>query len=442
MRMNDVGILATFTATIALALSATLVAADTPAGAPKSSAQTPVVQPPSAPGNPAATPRNTVTDGAAPKDPAATQPAAVVKPRVRLATDVGDIVIELWPDVAPMHVENFKYLVSKQFYDGLVFHRVVPGFIIQSGDPRGDGTGGPGFSIKAEFSNKPHERGTLSMARRGDDNDSAGSQFFICLDRGTCKQLDGQYTVFGRVVYGMESVDQIAAGKRSRGDRPDKPIKIVKASIMPDDEPSDPKAAAASLAKQVKAHPVGATTKPSDPMSEADKFKEMLEEVGKPVATTQSAESAGRPSTPGEAVSDQVRRMAVQAEANKKIGDEFLAKNREVEGVRTTASGLQIQTIKAAAGAFPGKRATVTVHYRGTLIDGTEFDSSYKRKQPATFPLDGVIQGWQEGLQLMNVGGKYKLFIPPSLAYGERGRPPTIGPNSVLIFEIELLDVK
>ena len=123
-------------------------------------------------------------------------------------------------------------------------------------------------------------------------------------------------------------------------------------------------------------------------------------------------------------------------------GEKYLAENKKKEGVKTTASGLQYKVVKEGTGAQPKETDTVIAHYRGTLIDGTEFDSSYKRGQPATFPVSGVIKGWTEALQMMKVGSKYQLFIPASLAYGERAVGPDIGPNSTLIFEVELLDVK
>ena len=110
-------------------------------------------------------------------------------------------------------------------------------------------------------------------------------------------------------------------------------------------------------------------------------------------------------------------------------------------GIYEVASGLQYKVMKEGNGAQPKSSDTVTVNYRGTLLDGTEFDSSYKRGQPATFAVGGVIKGWTEALQLMKVGSKYQLFIPANLAYGEQGRPG-IPPNSILIFEVELMDVK
>jgi len=120
---------------------------------------------------------------------------------------------------------------------------------------------------------------------------------------------------------------------------------------------------------------------------------------------------------------------------------QFLLNNAARDGVVTTASGLQYEVTRAAEGASPGLNDFVTVHYQGELIDGTIFDSSYQRGQPATFPVTGVIQGWVEALQLMTVGSQYRLVIPPELAYGESGSGNLIGPGTVLIFDVELLEI-
>jgi len=141
------------------------------------------------------------------------------------------------------------------------------------------------------------------------------------------------------------------------------------------------------------------------------------------------------------AEAQEAKRLA-EAEANKKAGEQFLAENGKKEGVKTTASGLQYEVLTEGTGATPKETDKVTVNYRGTLIDGKEFDSSYKRGQPATFPVNGVIKGWTEALQLMKIGGKYRLFIPSELGYGVRGAGNVIGPNSALIFEVELLNVE
>jgi len=137
----------------------------------------------------------------------------------------------------------------------------------------------------------------------------------------------------------------------------------------------------------------------------------------------------------------QVERSKKGGEA-KTRGEQFLAENKKKEGVMTTPSGLQYKVIKAGTGAKPTKENTVKVHYKGTLIDGKVFDSSYDRGEPIEFPLGGVIAGWTEGLQLMPVGSKYMLYIPSNLAYGENGAGQSIGPNEALIFEVELLEIK
>ena len=128
--------------------------------------------------------------------------------------------------------------------------------------------------------------------------------------------------------------------------------------------------------------------------------------------------------------------------ANRKEGDEFLAANKSKEGVVTLPSGLQYKILKAGTGPKPTANDTVSCNYRGTLINGKEFDSSYKRGQPATFPVNGVIKGWTEALQLMPVGSKWQLFIPSDLAYGDRGAGADIGPGATLIFEVELLSIE
>ncbi len=135
-----------------------------------------------------------------------------------------------------------------------------------------------------------------------------------------------------------------------------------------------------------------------------------------------------------------MKKQQEEGENNKKKSAEFLEKNKTATGVKVTASGLQYSVITEGTGAVPKKEDTVKCHYTGTLIDGTKFDSSVDRGQPAEFPVAGVIPGWTEALQMMKVGSKYKLFIPPELAYGASGRPG-IPANSALVFEVELLDI-
>jgi len=130
-----------------------------------------------------------------------------------------------------------------------------------------------------------------------------------------------------------------------------------------------------------------------------------------------------------------------KAESNLKAGQEFLAANKTKAGVTELPSGLQYEILTEGNGPKPTQYNTVTCHYHGTLIDGTVFDSSVKRGQPASFPLNMVIKGWTEGLQLMGTGSKWRFFIPPHLGYGDRQVGPTIGPNSTLIFDVELISI-
>lgn len=131
-----------------------------------------------------------------------------------------------------------------------------------------------------------------------------------------------------------------------------------------------------------------------------------------------------------------------EGEANLREGEEFLKKNATAEGVKTLESGLQYKVVRAVAdAASPTEKDTVRVHYKGTFLDGKTFDSSYDRNEPAEFPVGGVIRGWVEGLQRMKVGEKWILYVPSNLAYGPQGAPPDIGPNKVLVFEVELLDI-
>jgi len=131
-----------------------------------------------------------------------------------------------------------------------------------------------------------------------------------------------------------------------------------------------------------------------------------------------------------------------KGDVNKVKGEKFLAENKNAKGITTTASGLQYSVITEGAGAKPSATSTVKVHYTGKLLDGTTFDSSVDRGEPVEFPLNGVIPGWTEGLQLMNKGAKYKFYIPANLAYAERGAGNSIGPNETLVFDVELLEIK
>lgn len=135
------------------------------------------------------------------------------------------------------------------------------------------------------------------------------------------------------------------------------------------------------------------------------------------------------------------QKQGAKGSENQKAGEAFLAENKGKEGVKTLPSGLQYQVLQEGTGKSPAASDKVTTHYHGTLIDGTVFDSSYERGQPATFPVNGVIAGWTEALQLMKEGAKWRLFIPADLAYGAQGAGDVIGPNTTLIFDVELISV-
>lgn len=153
--------------------------------------------------------------------------ASMAAARAIIETKFGTITLKFFPDVAPQHVKNFIELAKNGFYNGTTFHRVIRGFMIQGGDPNGNGTGGPGYTIKAEFNKRPHKRGTLSMARTNMP-DTAGSQFFICFDMAPRQKamLDGNYTVFGEVVSGMEVADKIVALQVPGTDRPRERVEV------------------------------------------------------------------------------------------------------------------------------------------------------------------------------------------------------------------------
>jgi cyclophilin family peptidyl-prolyl cis-trans isomerase len=180
-----------------------------------------------------------------------------------MTTEKGPLTIAFFYDVAPHTTANFIILATSDFYDGLTFHRIVPGFVVHGGDPRGDGSGGPGYQIDAEFSDRPHEQGVLSMARSEDPNEasgappraefanSAGSQFFIALDYNMTRQLDRRYTSFGRVIEGMDVVKQLAAVPLAepRSGRPQDPPVIQRVTIKPVTAQANPYAKLREMAR-------------------------------------------------------------------------------------------------------------------------------------------------------------------------------------------------
>jgi FKBP-type peptidyl-prolyl cis-trans isomerase len=161
---------------------------------------------------------------------------------------------------------------------------------------------------------------------------------------------------------------------------------------------------------------------------------------GKPLLDAKEADAARQDFMSRQMQASEAKNKTL-ADANEKKAEAFLAANKSKPGVKTTASGLEYQVLRAGKGAKPKPTDKVTVNYRGTLVNGTEFDSSYKRQAPSTFQLNQVIPGWTEGLQLMRVGSKYRFWIPAQLAYGAHGAGGVIGPNEVLIFDVELLKI-
>lgn len=326
-----------------------------------------------------------------------------VKPRVKMETSLGDIVIELDGEKAPISTLNFLRYAQEGFYEGTIFHRVISNFMIQGGgftrdmDEKKEGLHPP---IKNEWKNGlKNTRGTIAMART-QVADSATSQFYInvvdnpFLDQ---PQPDAAYAVFGRVVDGMDTVDAIKdTPVETHPKYPGQPVTPVTPVVIK----------AVTL---------------------LDAFDQAAVEAK--VAAMEQAEAEA----------------AAKKEAeNQKLMQELIAKTEAETGKKftTTASGLMVLVLEEGSGDSPRPSDTVEVHYRGTLLDGREFDSSYARNQTVSFPLNQVIKGWTEGVGMMKVGGKSKFIIPPHLAYGDRAMGDMIEPNSTLVFDVELISIR
>ena len=348
-----------------------------------------------------------------------------------IATNKGDIVLELEYKKAPVTVANFitlaegknefvtqKNLKGKPFFDGLKFHRVIKDFMIQGGDPSGNGSGGPGYAFKDEFTDLKHNKpGILSMANSGPTTN--GSQFFI-----THKEtpwLDGKHTVFGHVTEGMSIVNSIAQNDV-----------ITKITIV----------RKGTLAQKFDA-----------PKVFADYFNNKSEDQKK-----QDLVNA----------ENKAKQAAIEAEAKRayteKYGPVIAAKKAYFTATKATAtttpSGLAYKITEKGTGVKPANGTTFYFHYAGYFEDGTLFDSSYETVSKSygkfdanraaqngyqAFPFeagkkDGMIPGFIEGLENMAFGDKAVVFIPSNLAYGERGAGSVIPPNTTLVFELEMLE--
>lgn len=300
-------------------------------------------------------------------------------------TNKGEILVQLEFEKTPGTVGNFVGLAEgkldnkaipqgKPYYNGLKFHRVIPDFMIQGGDPKGNGTGGPGYNFADEIHpDLTHDAsGKLSMANAGPGTN--GSQFFIT--HTATPWLDGKHTVFGSVIEGQDVVNAIAQGDKIES------LEILR---------------------------VGAAAEDFNGVEEFRSFNGAKED----------------------------RKAAAKKQQEELLGELS-------QGFAKTSSGLRYKIEEKGDGPKAEKGKTVSVHYKGMLPDGSVFDSSYKRNEPIDFPLGQghVIEGWDEGIQLLSVGDQARFVIPSHLAYGERGAGGVIPPNATLIFDVELVAVK
>ena len=324
-------------------------------------------------------------------------------------TSKGNMIVKFEDKKSPVTVANFVGLAEGKidnkakakgvpFYDGTIFHRVIKDFMIQGGDPQGTGMGDPGYKFDDEKNDLQHTgKGILSMANSGPNTN--GSQFFIT--EIATPWLDGKHTVFGEVVSGEEVIDAIANVEKGPQDKPKTNIVLEKVSVF----------------------------------SKGDEYKGY--DAAKIFAEGKSK------------IQENNKAIIAKIEADKKKKEEEFAANQQKlvddmkAGMQVTASGLYYKITKTTAGIAPAKGDDVAVHYAGRLVDGTEFDSSFKRNEPIEFPvgIGQVIRGWDEGILLLKEGEAATFLIPSDLGYGPRGAGGVIPPNAWLIFDVELVKV-
>ncbi|MBS1550175.1 MAG: peptidylprolyl isomerase [Bacteroidetes bacterium] len=327
-----------------------------------------------------------------------------------LQTTKGNMVVKFEDKKSPVTVANFIGLAEGKientskakgipFYDGTIFHRIIKNFMIQGGDPKGTGMGDPGYKFDDEKNDLKHTgKGILSMANSGPNTN--GSQFFIT--EVPTPWLDGKHTIFGEIVVGKDLVDVIANVETGAQDKPKTDVVLEKVTIFSK----------------------GDAYKDYDAANVFIEGKEKIKENNQVYLTK-------------------------EAEEKKRKEEEFAAQQQKLvddlkSGMQKTESGLYYKITKTTEGKLPTKGSTVSVHYAGKLVNGQEFDNSFKRGEPIEIPigLGHVIKGWDEGIMLLKEGEAATFLIPADLGYGARGAGGVIPPNAWLIFDVELVKVK
>ncbi len=317
-----------------------------------------------------------------------------------LKTTKGEMLVKFFDKESPVTVANFIGLAEGKipndakksgvpFYDGIIFHRVIKDFMIQTGDPQGTGMGGPGYRFEDEKNDLHHTgAGILSMANSGPNTN--GSQFFIT--EVPTPWLDGRHTIFGEVIKGLDVIDTIAHVKTGAQDKPVETVAIEKVSIITK----------------------GEEYKNYDAAKFFEENKNLISERNKKY------------------IEEKEKQATVKLEELK-------------AGMTQTPTGLYYKITEKGNGAQAKAGDTVSVHYEGSLTNGNVFDSSFARNEPIEFPLGRgmVIKGWEEGISLLQEGDKAVFLIPPALGYGEQGAGGgVIPPNAWLLFKVELVKTK